>query len=574
MASNLLKSTNYASSLLTGLKDMRDTAVLCDFTLVAEKNEFKVHQAVLAGCSDYFRAMFTIDMQEKGKNVIELLGVPAQGLTILLDFIYSGELRCTLDNISDVLIAATHLQVTDAINMCNNYLEELTDRQNCTDMYNVGDHFDLQKVKDKAMGYILSHFEDITDNGELMKFSAKFLTMILVKDSLRISSELKLYETVLSWIRFDSPNRLQYIYSLMSCVRFPLMSPVDLVEKVMTEPMMKENMQCLELILEANSFHMLPVRRPSLVSPRMQIRNEQLSLIAFDIEDSERLESTNVLDVETYSWHTLYNCNLETYLGETCSIGSYLYMCGGIELFSCAHPVSAKCYRYDPRFDEWEMVASMQEPRHDFALASDDKSLFAIGGVSSGSIKGIVERYSPRRNQWLPCKPLVIPVKGLASSHHGGNIYITGGEHTGNAVSNKLWMYNIKQDTWHEKSPMLQCRMDHGMCTYQDQLYVIAGYGKNLFKAYDVPNIEVYNIELNQWTIISQNSPKTSSINAVLIETKVYLVGGFSYDDNQKRSDVLCYNIDTNEWDIVAKISAPAMSVPCTAIRLPKNIFD
>ena len=50
-------------------------------------------------------------MRERSQDEVQLSGVKAQGLELVLDYIYTSKLSLTLANIQTVLDTATHLQV-------------------------------------------------------------------------------------------------------------------------------------------------------------------------------------------------------------------------------------------------------------------------------------------------------------------------------------------------------------------------------------------------------------------------------------------------------------------------------
>ncbi len=559
---------NYGQRLLGGLQMLQDTLLLCDLTLVAEHQSIRVHRAVMAAASDYFRAILTLDMCERDQEEIVLKGVPAKGLKAIVGFAYTGQLRCTADNISDILLAATHLQFTDAIELCSKYLTSLTTKTNSVDMYTLAEQFNLVPLQERSLSIMLSHFEEIAEKEDFMKFHVKFLSNILADNRLKISSELKLFELVLKWVNSLPEERQAVIYDMMCKVRLPLIPPQDLVEVVMKEAVMKTDPQCLELLLEANKYHMLPDKQPLMQNERTQVRTDVPSIIMLDIDD----EGPRVLDLSNKNWGTLQYSHLETFHAQVCVLDNYMYVCGGIELCSSNNPVSGKSYRYDPRFDTWGDIALMQEPRHHFTLVSDGISIFAIGGYCSGSFKNVVEQYNVHEDQWITKSPMDVRLSAAASATHFGKIFISGGQ-TDRGISRCVWCYHIGIDRWYGKSSMLQARMDHAMCCYSNKLFVMGGYDKNIIKAYDVDTVESYDIETDQWSVIHEGGPKISGIYSCLISTQVYMVGGFSYDENKKRNEVWCYNVSTNEWHCVSRIHSPAMSVPCCSLFLPRHVL-
>lgn len=73
-----------------------------------------------------------------------------------------------------------------------------------------------------------------------------------------MSSEEKVYECVLNWIRFDPIGRDQYTADLMKHVRFPFLSKEYLTQCVDKEPLLEGNIICKDLIIEALTYHLLP----------------------------------------------------------------------------------------------------------------------------------------------------------------------------------------------------------------------------------------------------------------------------------------------------------------------------
>ena len=76
----------------------------------------------MAAVSDYFCAMLTLDMKESRQDVIELKGIPAVGLQAIVQFVYSGTLKLDWDSVKDVMAAASHLQINEAMDLCCAYL--------------------------------------------------------------------------------------------------------------------------------------------------------------------------------------------------------------------------------------------------------------------------------------------------------------------------------------------------------------------------------------------------------------------------------------------------------------------
>lgn len=159
--------------LLEGLNSLWQRGELLDITLIIEGNIFRAHKAVLAACSDYFRAMFTDNMLEARQTEICLNGISAKGsrhnhiilkvvvmffvlgFSQLLEYAYTARLALNLANVQDVLAAATHVQMVNCILACTDYLQTQIDLDNCVDIATIAETYSLKSLKVKVRSYWL-----------------------------------------------------------------------------------------------------------------------------------------------------------------------------------------------------------------------------------------------------------------------------------------------------------------------------------------------------------------------------------------------------------------------------------
>lgn len=131
-----------------------------------------------------------------------------------------------------VLAASTHLQVTEAVDLCCEFIKKAITVDNCTDILNLAEHYSLTSSKETARKFILDHFEIFSQSEEFGKLTNVQLGSMLAENSLKVMSEYKLFELVLYWIEQDQENRQQHVAELMEQIRLPLLSGEELVEKV------------------------------------------------------------------------------------------------------------------------------------------------------------------------------------------------------------------------------------------------------------------------------------------------------------------------------------------------------
>ena len=69
--------------------------------------------------------------------------------------------------IIQILSAASHLQVAEAVALCCSFLEMALTVDNCVDILNICELYTLNKSLRSAKDFILKNFESIVDSGNL-----------------------------------------------------------------------------------------------------------------------------------------------------------------------------------------------------------------------------------------------------------------------------------------------------------------------------------------------------------------------------------------------------------------------
>ena len=140
------------------------------------------------------------------------------------------------------------------------------------------------------------------------------------------------------------------------------------------------------------------------------------------------------------------------------------------------------------------------------------------------------------------------PHYGHAGTVYGGLMYISGGI-THDTFQNELMCFDPDTDKWTQKAPMTTVRGLHCMCTVGDKLYVIGGNHFRGTSDYDdVLSCEYYSPTLDQWTPIAAMLRGQSDVGVAVFENKIYVVGGYSWNNRCMVEIVQKYDPEKDEW--------------------------
>lgn len=118
----------HQSNLLKQLNQQRRQELFCDCSVLVEGQLFRAHRNVLFASSGYFRMLLSQGPNGLSDSVNATFDVfSPETFTVILDFIYSGQLDLSSHNVIEVMSAASYLQMNNVINYCKNFIKSSLD---------------------------------------------------------------------------------------------------------------------------------------------------------------------------------------------------------------------------------------------------------------------------------------------------------------------------------------------------------------------------------------------------------------------------------------------------------------
>lgn len=220
-------SKNTLDSIIRPLLRQRDTGELCDVELRLNGRRLNAHRAILALWSPYFFSMFTCDMRERNTREIDLsASLVLQSDDVLeriVDYMYTGSILVTTDNVVDVITVSDFLLMDDLKDYCKQFLLDLgnLDLSNCLRLKFLADDHNMPEIAIAAQQIIESRFHDyLIHHEEFLELPADCLLRLLqIPAVVQHTKYVELRKIVQRWVDHEAATRQQYLPCLTDCVK-------------------------------------------------------------------------------------------------------------------------------------------------------------------------------------------------------------------------------------------------------------------------------------------------------------------------------------------------------------------
>lgn len=579
------ESPSHTGILLSGLGALHNQGLLLDVTLIAGDQQFKAHRVVLASCSEYFRAMFTDALKESQLAEICLKGVSAEGLRYLLEYIYTSRLAINLANIQDILAAANHVQLFSVVEACSQYLQEQIDLENCVDIATIAETYCLHPLRKQVYQFMCRCLYRFSQSPDFQRLSLSQLEHLLKCDFPVDCDETEVLGIVTRWLEFNT-ERIPYARQLLASIHFEEI-PSPRIAEFMESQLFKAIFSCMM------QFH--PGENKPLLRSFQMYLNENACCSSAALLNSRGMELAivkvggfglgGITNEITYFLPSVSKwCHLTSIPHvEQCNYGTAvlnneLYVIGGCFNQSLQENIHPFGFRFNPRDNRWATISPMLQERCRFCLCIADGELFAIGGVEEGD--GIVtaeespcEKYDPAADMWLVISSLPRRRTQHAGVTWGSYLFVSGGLDQ-DSVLNSVACYDVRHDRWDIRAPMILPRADHCMVVHKNKLYVCGGWHEDETNGNRVivETVDVYDILSNSWKVLTHMPTPRYHAGAVVIDDKLYVIGGFHSDVMFDRATgvIECYSFEDDNWTSIQPYPQDIWEHCCVTLYIPR----
>jgi len=136
------------------------------------------------------------------------------------------------DNIVEVYMAAQYLSINELPEACKLVLEDesLFVEVDAFMLFLEGYKFRDSEIMDLMLPRIQKSFLNIASTNFFLLLPVKVVASLLQSDNLYVNSEIELFLVAIRWLLHDWKGRAECAITLMSKIRFGLMSPSQLVD--------------------------------------------------------------------------------------------------------------------------------------------------------------------------------------------------------------------------------------------------------------------------------------------------------------------------------------------------------
>ena len=570
-AARKVTDEKFKDQLLHKLDELRKTNNLCDITLRVEGQDFPAHRCVLSAASDYFKALFSSELQvkENQSNLVELSEVKSSVLAEVLLFIYTGEMNIGAQNAQDLVMVGDYLIIPSLKTKASQFLEESINTSNCFALELFASQYNCESLKSTAIKHKQQHFVAFVKSKDYLSLGFEQVKELMCQDELQISEEEEVYEAIITWVRHDLVSRECFFPDLLKCLRLFSMSKYSLRMILDKEELVTKNLVCTSILTKGLDFFLFPDQFLGMsLKHRTSIEREEHVIVVTGGNDPDMMLTRNIwcLVLATRKWHRLTKIPSSLLHGEYTDVRCVSAVCGGQLFLLPESSASISCY--NPQTGRWKSGNTGLPTDLSRTLTSFNENLYVIGGEKCPHA---VVRYSPMRNKWKMLASMETGHAGHCAVPLGDLIYVIAGFHDKVCLQSAA-SYNPLTNQWAKIPDLAKARRFASAVATCGKILVLGGYCDMTDSNHVELTCEVFDPCVNQWSLVASPAVPRAACAIAGVDEAVYVFGG----DNEEAflNDIEMFDVKSNEWHQISCTLPETLSyAQASLLKLPKKLL-
>ncbi|KAG8452961.1 hypothetical protein GDO86_004678 [Hymenochirus boettgeri] len=568
----------HGQKILTILQNFRDQKAFFDFNIVVKDHLMPCHRCVLAASSDFFRAMFEINMKERDGGSVTISNLSSKAVAAFLDYAYTGKAEITDENVDMLFQMSSFLQVPLLSKACSDFLIKIIDTSNCLQLLSISESYGSTHLFDHAFEFSLQHFSLLTPSLDFFDLNIGVLEKFLEDDMLNVPEEDFVLVSVLSWTKHSLEEREKFFSRLLNRVRLHQLTQPALQKFLISEGQLLKSTECLATINSA----IKSVEHASGLFPDARLSTTEKYIFVHKTSEDGEAQYTFCYNIKTDKWLELPYIHLVDLPGSSLSsYGEKIFITGGCKGHCCRgvrlhiaepyHDATDQTWCYCPASNNSSLVPAMKKPRTMHTSVIAINLLFVIGGKTKGAqdTKSLldVESYNPFDKEWKSVSSLPRGIYYPEASACKNVIYVLGSEveitDAFNPSLDCFFKYNAETDQW--------CELVAEFGQFFHATLIKAVPVNNTLYICDLSTYKVYSFCPETYVWKGEGSFECAGFNAgaVGIEDKIYILGG-DYAPDEITDEVQVYHSNRSEWEEVSPMPRALTEFYCEIIQFNK----
>ena len=512
----------------------RKNGQFCDLILEVgsgdEKARLKAHRNILSAASPYFYKALNSNMKEKVEGVIRLDETSKAIMEGVLDYIYTGYVSVSEDNVYELFAKADYFDLPALKSFLSNFILENLSLSNCIVAYYFASKYQWEQLMKGTRAYIQSNFLSVAETEGFLALSCEQVKEWISSDEIIVDAEENVFEVVLRWSERNESRKRENFRDLFRQIRFVHMSRDYLFQVILSHPLVRDNVECSSVVLNAMKSAFDGTDN-SLFSqaPRNCLKTHEDVIVACGerkvfcyLPDDKVWYEMPVMD----HWRNSLHHSVSVCHGK-------LYVMGGNQSGVVEH--------FDPSLGRWHEVNIPDKVAYSSAAVTMHGFLYVVGGKEGIGNQCTVQKYSPDTNQWLKVGPLSTPRSDVCAVTDGSYLYAIGGTDKTGQYLNIVERFDPRKNTWENLPPMLARRANAGGAVIKQRLFVFGGDSR------DNDSCEMFDHATNIWSSIPSWDIQRKPTSAVSFKGKIYVCTNSAGSNGSKKFQV--YDVDQNQWE-------------------------